>query len=185
MLNSYFPHEYAESVFAINYQKLYEMGYKAIIFDIDNTLTHHGKDSTPEIDALFQEIHGIGLQTLLLSNNSKARIERFLKNIDSLYIEEADKPHTAGFLKAIEMLGIQKKEAIYIGDQIFTDIYGANKSGIDNILVRYLRYPDEKKIGIKRNLEKIILKFYRLSKKSRHRLGDILIQKEALQKNAS
>ncbi len=179
MLKAYFPYEYAESVFTIDYQKLYKMGYKAILFDIDNTLTHHGEDSTPEIDALFQTIHSIGFKTLLLSNNNKARIERFIQNIDTLYIEEADKPRTAGFLKAIELLKIEKSEAIYIGDQIFSDIYGANKSGIANILVRYLRYPDEKKIGIKRNLEKIILMLYRFAKKYQHRLGEIEIGREA------
>lgn len=177
MFKIYYPHEYAESVFSLDYQKILDRGYKAVIFDIDNTLTHHGEDSTPEIDALFQKIHSIGLQSLLLSNNSKKRIERFIRNIDTLYVEEADKPNPSGFLKAIEILGFKKSEILYIGDQIFTDVYGANKIGLDNILVKYLRYPDEKKIGIKRNLEKIILYFYEKNKKYRHRLGDIYCEK--------
>ena len=76
------------------------------------------------------------------------------------------------------MLGIRKDEAIFFGDQIFVDILGANKSGIASILVKYVTAYEEKNIGIRRNLEKIILKFYGLSSR-RHKLGDILKAKGA------
>ena len=82
MIKKYYPYEYAESVFMIDYQKLYQKGFRGIIFDIDNTLVHHGDDSTPEIDDLFRKIQGLGLKTLLLSNNDRGRVERFIKNID-------------------------------------------------------------------------------------------------------
>jgi len=173
MLKVFYPHEYVDSVFAIDFNKIIKKGYCGVIFDIDNTLVHHGTDSTKEIDDLFQEIHSIGLKTLLLSNNNEERIQRFLKNIDSLYICDADKPNVANYLKAVEMLGIQKKEAIYIGDQLFTDIYGANKCGIDSILVKYMRYASETKIGKKRTLEKIVLKLYQRNKTYTKRIGDI------------
>ena len=68
---------------------------------------------------------------------------------------------------------IQKGETVFIGDQIFTDIYGANKCGIANILVKYVTAEEETKIGIRRNLEKIILTLYRITKLYQHRLGDI------------
>lgn len=174
MFQIFYPYEYIESVFSIDYKKLYSKGYRGIIFDIDNTLVHHGEDSTEEVDALFQVIHDVGLKTLLLSDNSKARIQRFLKNIDSLYIHDAQKPKVESYLKAVEMLGIKKHEAVFIGDQIFRDILGANRSGIDSILVKYLRYDDETKIGISRNLEKVVLKFYEWDKSCQNRIGDIL-----------
>jgi predicted HAD superfamily phosphohydrolase YqeG len=60
----------------------------------------------------------------LLSNNNEERVKRFLKNIDSLYICDAKKPRTTNYLKAVEMMNIKKEEALFIGDQIFTDIYG-------------------------------------------------------------
>lgn len=174
MFKIFYPYEYIKSVFDIDYSKLYEKGYRGVIFDIDNTLVPHGADSTKEVDELFQAIHRVGLKTLLLSNNDRERIERFLKNIDSLYICDAQKPEPANYLKAVEMLGIEKEEAVFIGDQIFTDIWGANKSGLDNILVQYIGYGIETKIGIKRNLEKIILMMYKLNKSCQHRMGDIL-----------
>ena len=173
MFKMLYPHEYVESVFAIDYKKLYNKGYRGIIFDIDNTLVHHGEDSTQEVDELFKTIHSIGLKTILLSDNSEERIKRFIKNIESPYIHEANKPSVANFLKAVGILNIKKGEAVVVGDQILRDIYGANKSGIDSILVAYMRHDNETKIGIRRNIEKIILKFYALSKSYRNRIGDI------------
>lgn len=180
MFKMLYPYEYVESVFSIDYNKLYNKGYKSVIFDIDNTLVHHGEDSTKEIDELFRFIQSIGLKTFLLSNNDEDRIKRFCRNIDSLYISDAKKPNIENYLKAIEMMNIKKEEAVFIGDQIFTDIYGANKSGIDNILVKYIRYSNETKIGIRRNLEKIILKFYEFSKPYQNRIGDILLSSNNL-----
>ena len=63
----------------------------------------------------------------------------------------------------MKMMDLQKEEIVFIGDQLFTDIYGANRSGIDNILVKFIGYNIETKIGIRRNLEKIILKLYSLN----------------------
>ena len=176
MFKVFYPYEYAESVFLIDYKKLYDMGYRGVIFDIDNTLVPHGTDSTKEVDELFRNIHDIGLKTLLLSNNDKPRIERFITNIDTLYICDANKPKPENYHKAVEMMGFKRREVIYIGDQVFTDIYGANRSHIDNILVAYIRKKDEKKIGIRRRLEKVILWFYSKNKSCQHRIGDILIK---------
>jgi len=173
MFKVLYPYEYVDSVFSIDYKKLYDRGYRALIFDIDNTLVPHGKDSTEEVDKLFRDIQGIGFQTFILSNNSDARIKRFLKNIESPYIYDAQKPKVDNYLKAIEMLKVKKEEAVFIGDQIFTDIYGANKCGIPNILVKFIRRKDEKKIGIRRNIEKVILKFYQWNKRCQNRLGGI------------
>lgn len=176
MLSVLYPYEYVDSVFVIDYKKLYENGYKAIIFDIDNTLVHHGDDSTEEVDELFRYIQSLGLKTFILSNNSDARIKRFLKNIECDYIYDAQKPNTENYIKAVERLGVKKEEAIFVGDQVFTDIYGANKSGIPSILVKFIRQPGETKIGIRRNVEKIILKLYSWSKRYQKRLGGV--QKE-------
>ncbi|MEI3400970.1 MAG: hypothetical protein V8R51_00780 [Clostridia bacterium] len=71
MFKVFYPYEYVDSVFSINYDELYNKGYRGIIFDIDNTLVHHGDDATKEIEELFKEIHNIGFKTLLLSNNNK------------------------------------------------------------------------------------------------------------------
>ena len=164
MFSLLFPYEYVDSVFSIDYKKLLQKGYKGIIFDIDMTLVPHGADSTAEIDALFKSIQAAGLKTLLLTNNSEERVKRFIRNIDTLYLCDAQKPNPE----------CRKNETLFIGDQIFIDIYGANKCGIANILVKYVTAEVETKIGIRRNLEKIILALYRITGVYQHRLGDIL-----------
>lgn len=174
MFKIFYPYEYVKNVFSIDYDKLYSKGYRGLIFDIDNTLVHHGDDSTDEVDELFKYIQQIGFKTIILSNNSEERVKRFLKNINSPYIYDAKKPDTLNYLKAIEKLGLKKEEAAVIGDQIFTDIWGANKSGIPSILVEYLRKENETKIGKKRQIEKIILMFYKRNKTCQHRIGNIV-----------
>lgn len=125
MLERWYPTAHVPSVFAIDYEKLSALGYKGILFDIDNTLVHHGDDSTPEVDALFRHIHSLGLKTLLLSDNSAVRIERFNRNIRTLFIAEAGKPDPASYRRACAILGLPPEQVVCVGDQVFRDIRGA------------------------------------------------------------
>lgn len=165
MLRLLFPGYYVEDVFSINYDALYKKGYRGLILDIDNTLVPHGEDSTAQVDEFFHKLHVTGFKTLLLSNNNKERIERFIKNIDTLYIQESGKPHPAAFIKAVKMMNLEKSQVMVIGDQVFTDILGANRAGLDSILVKYIGYYKKEKKGIRRNVEKIILNLYSVLRK--------------------
>ena len=158
------PSGTAPDVFSIDYQRLFDLGYRGLLFDIDNTLVHHGDDSTPEIDALFRKIRKTGFQVLLLSDNSEERVLRFLKNIDALYISDAGKPSPENYEKACRMMQIRKDQALMIGDQLFTDVRGANRAGIASIHVHYIRKPGELWPGWHRLAESVILSFYRILK---------------------
>lgn len=162
-----------DSVFNIDFELLKAQGFKAIIFDIDATLVPHGADTTNEIDNLFYEIHRLGLKTLLLSNNSEERISEFNRNINALFIPMANKPNKMNFLKSVEMLDVKKDEILLIGDQLFTDILGANRAGIKSVLVKYLLHEGELNIGKKRKVEALLLKFYKIRKSYSARLHNI------------
>ncbi len=164
-IHIFYPCALAESVFTIDYGALMRMGYKGIIFDIDNTLVPHGKDSTPEVDEFFAKIHSAGLITVFLSNNSRERVERFNKNISSPFVSSAGKPIPVNFRKAAKLTGLDRKKIIYIGDQIFTDILGANLAGLDSILVKYIGYYDEGYKGKRRAAEAVIIKRYLKNKR--------------------
>ena len=58
------------------------------------------------------------------------------------------------------MIGIDLDRTIFIGDQLFTDIYGAKRAGIRTILVKPIHPKEEIQIVLKRYLEKIVLHFY-------------------------
>ncbi|MCI8477980.1 MAG: YqeG family HAD IIIA-type phosphatase [Oscillospiraceae bacterium] len=183
MLHFLYPYACAGSVFSIDYRKLYRMGFRGILFDIDNTLVHHGDDSTAEVDDLFRFLHHIGLKTLLLTNNSEERVKRFIKHIDTLYLCGADKPKPGGYRKAMALMELEPKEVLCIGDQIFTDILGANRSGLASILVPFIRLDHETKLGKRRQLERIILYFYRHSPSYYNRLGEIEVSHSNSQKS--
>ncbi|MCR5123210.1 MAG: YqeG family HAD IIIA-type phosphatase [Ruminococcus sp.] len=172
MLKQFFPYEYAESVFAIDYEKLYKKGFRGVIFDIDNTLVHHGEPSTPAIDKLFETVHAAGLKTLLLSDNTRERVEMFNKNINTLYIDSANKPDPACLTKALKMLGLKRGQAVYVGDQMFKDVLCANRAGMKSILVKFIQVPEETRIGVRRYAEYALLALWRRTKYS-HRIGDI------------
>lgn len=160
-LRCYLPGRYLSDVFTIDYKQLYDEGFRGLIFDIDNTLVPHGTDVTEEIERLFNSIHKLGFKTLLLSNNSKSRVESFNRNIQTLYINSACKPQKESFDKGVELLGISPDKIIVIGDSVFSDILGANKAGLNSILVKYIGHEKKEWKGYKRFLEKIILILYK------------------------
>lgn len=182
MFKQLYPDAYVSSVYEIDYQKLYALGIRGIIFDIDNTLVRHGADATKEAEALFREIRAIGLKTVLLTDNDEARVERFNRNIGSPYICDAGKPDPKGFLRALSVLDLPPEQAVVIGDRMFEDIKGANLSGIPSVMVHYMETPGEKWIGFHRYAEKGVLALYRLSKKSRSRFCGVTKEKGHMQK---
>lgn len=173
MLERWYPWGWAPNVFAIDYAKLQALGYKGILFDIDNTLVHHGADATPKVEALFRELDAMGMKTLLLSDNSAERIQRFNKHIGAPYIAEAGKPDPAAYRRGAKMLGLPVEQVVCIGDQVFRDIRGANRCGMASILVDFIRLPQETHYGKKRVLEKYIMACWRRNPRGRNRLGNI------------
>lgn len=165
MLEKFYPKERVKSIYEIDFEGYFKGGIKGVIFDIDNTLVPHGKPATPEIINFFEKLRQIGFQTRLLSNNQVDRVEPFAKAVDSLYLCNAHKPSRENYLRAVREMGIQIQETIFVGDQLFTDVYGANRTGIVSILVDPIHKKEEIQIVFKRKLEKIVLFFYSRKKK--------------------
>lgn len=172
VFEQFYPYEYAQSVFSIDYDKLYELGYRGLIFDVDNTLVHHGDPSTKEVDAFLLELQSRGFKVVLLSDNETSRLESFTAKTHIPFIPEAGKPSPKGYEAALEKLGLERSEAIVIGDQMFTDIRGANASGLASILVHYVTVPRQR-IGKRRYVEKALLALWRKSERLYQRLGSV------------
>ena len=81
MFEKFFPDEYLGSTYKIPFEKLYEQGYRGVIFDIDNTLVPHGAPADERAKRLFQRLREIGFESCLLSNNQKKRVEMFNQEI--------------------------------------------------------------------------------------------------------
>ncbi len=160
MLQTFYPGEYLDSVYVIDFDQLYQDGYRGVIFDIDNTLVPHGAPADARAEALFARLKEIGYQCCLLSNNKEPRVKLFNEKIQVNYIHKAHKPRKAGYEKAMELMGTDRRNTIFVGDQIFTDVWGANLAGIRTILVKPLHPKEELQIILKRYPEKIILHSY-------------------------
>jgi HAD superfamily phosphatase (TIGR01668 family) len=164
-MNILYPKEYIESVYEIDFFKYYEQGFKGLIFDIDNTLVCHGADATEECIKLFKQLKDIGFNCILLSNNKKQRVKRLADQVGVPYIYSAGKPFVKNYNKALSIINCDKNKAIFFGDQIFTDVLGANRAGIYSVLTKPINKKEEIQIIIKRIPEKIVLYFYNLKNK--------------------
>lgn len=161
MFSCFFPDECVESTYRINFEKLYEEGYRGLIFDIDNTLVPHGAPADERAIALFRRLKAIGFSCCLLSNNQFERVDSFNRKVQVYFIEDAHKPSTKNYEKAMKLMHTDKSNTIFIGDQLFTDVFGAKRTGIRNILVQPIHPKEEIQIVLKRYLEKIVLFFYK------------------------
>lgn len=167
MFKMFFPDEYLESTYKIDFEALYQKGYRGIIFDIDNTLVPHGAPSDRRAEELFANLKQIGFQCCLLSNNQYQRVSSFNEKIQVHFIENAHKPSRKNYLKAMELMGTSLDNTLFVGDQLFTDVYGAKRVGIHNILVKPIHPKEEIQIVLKRKLEKVVLFFYAKEQRKR------------------
>ena len=160
-----------ESAYEIPYKKLYDNGIRGVIFDIDNTLVPHGAPADDKSIALFERLRKIGLESVLLSNNKEPRVKSFNDKVHSRYLYKAGKPGRTGYLRAMELMGTTAETTFFVGDQLFTDVWGAKRAGILTYLVKPIHPKEEIQIVLKRRLEWIVLFFYRRSLRNRERGG--------------
>ena len=165
-LERFYPDHEVDSAYSIDYTALYQAGKRAVIFDVDNTLVPHGAPADDRAKELFGRLHALGYHTLLLSNNKEPRVKSFSDDIGSTYIFKAGKPGRAGYEKAMERMGTTPETTIFVGDQLFTDVWGAKNAGIDSYLVKPIHPKEEIQIVLKRRLEWIVLFFYHRRHKS-------------------
>lgn len=161
MLKHFYPDMYIDSTYHIDFDRIYADGYRGLIFDIDNTLVTHGAPANEQAIALFAHLKKLGFQCCLLSNNQEPRVKLFNDSVHVNYIYDAHKPSVANYQKAMEIMGTTCETTMFIGDQIFTDIWGAKKTGIQTIMVKYIHPKEEIQIILKRRLEAIVLAGFR------------------------
>ena len=155
MVEKFMPDVYQKSIYYINYDKLYKKGIRILLFDLDNTIVpSHSNKPTKRLKKLFDELKDKGFKVIIFSNATKHRIEPFKSflNVDACAFSL--KPKKDKYIHT---------EVAAIGDQLITDVYGANKLDITSILVNPLTEKDRTVTFFNRMLEKFIFNF--LSKK--------------------
>ena len=153
------PDYYFDSVFSIPYERLYERGIRALVYDIDNTLATHADKYPPEpVVALVNKLRSMGFQVALLSNNTPQRMNVFNMSMKLPAASWAAKPFTPGLRRVIKEMGVDPEETIIIGDQLFADVWCGKKAGIGTILVKPIADKEWWTVRLKRGLERRMLK---------------------------
>lgn len=161
MFKTFYPDEYVASTYVLDFEKMYREGYRGLVFDIDNTLVPHGAPADERAIHLFERLRSIGFDTCLISNNQEPRVKPFAEKVQSKYVFNAHKPSTKNYVKAMELMHTDRENTVFIGDQLFTDVWGAKRTGMKSILVKPIHPKEEIQIVLKRYLEKIVLHFYK------------------------
>lgn len=149
---SLLPWKTAGSVFDLTGQSLERSGVRLLLADLDNTLCPYSvSEPSQALQDWLADLEAHGVKLFLLSNSRKPkRPAHFAQALGIGYLGHAGKPKRGGFIRAMAGQNVTAGECAMVGDQIFTDILGANRAGVRSILVkpislagnpgRYLRY---------------------------------------------
>ena len=136
---------------------LHSLGAEALFLDVDNTLALDGSQTPlPGAVAWSEKIREDGFRVIILSNNFSRRVAPFAEQFNLPFRSAAMKPLPAAYWAAARRMGVRRERAVVVGDQVFTDILGANLAGMKSILLQPVREEPSGSFRIRRSLEKSI-----------------------------
>lgn len=160
-----YPKAYVKSVKEITVSFLKEHQIKGLILDVDNTILDFDRNIPEGVKEWCEELKKQGIKFCILSNsNKKEKVKMVAEILNLPYFYFGTKPLKRGFRKAIHTIGEERKHIAAVGDQIFTDVIGANRCQLFSILVEPIGEKDLFVTKIKRPLENYILKKYQEKK---------------------
>jgi len=159
MLRFFSPGIYVNSVTELDLNELKRRGFSSILLDLDNTIVPWGEDTLiPDLEGWMARAFSMGFKACIVSNSSPRRAARISKKLDIPFICPALKPLRRSFFKALRLIGGETAGAVMIGDQIFTDVFGANRAGIFSVLVKPVHSKELFTTRIVRRFEKSLIK---------------------------
>ena len=142
---------------------LKDAGIDTVILDLDNTLVEWQRHEVPAaVRHWLKELKDAGMKLCLLSNTRFGRrLTKLSGELEIPYVRRAMKPSRKGFEAAMELLGSEPSRTVMIGDQMFTDVWGANRSGIYSIMVRPMARREFIGTKFSRIAERVLLGYFR------------------------
>ena len=157
-----YPKILVDKVEDINFADLYDKGYRGVLFDVDNTLVPYDVLEAPdELVAFIRGLEAIGFSVGLVSNNSSARVTALNRRLNLEIMPNAMKPLTFRLKRILKELHVTPKTAVFVGDQLFTDVWVGNSLGLYTVLVKPIQKKEQFITWIKRGLEQLVLKGYK------------------------
>ncbi len=170
MLDKFVPDKYFKSIYDINYKALKESGIECLIFDLSNTLEPEAvKTPSRKVKDLFEDLKEMHFRVVILSNGLKKEVTPFkeLLCVDSAYL--SFKPFKRKYKKVMKIYNLKDTQVACIGDQLFFDVYGANRMNFTSILVNPISADEYAVAKFHRRLENLVVK--RLTKKDLFQRG--------------
>ena len=135
--------------------RLKKLGIKGLILDIDNTIAPY-EEAVPTEAAMcwFREMENAGIRIAFVSNNDEARVEIFNRDLGYPHFPNRAKPFGKNIRRAMREMGTTRKTTALMGDQIFTDVMGANLTGMKCFMVLAILAEDSAGFKFKRKIEK-------------------------------
>ena len=135
---SLIPGQVLGSIYDLAPETLRSSGVTLVLADLDNTLVPYEEAlPSPALTAWKEALEKNGVALFVVSNSRKSRrCPDFCAALGVGCVRHAGKPGVKGFREALEKSERQPSEALMVGDQIFTDILGANRAGIKKVLVK-------------------------------------------------
>lgn len=134
-MDVFIPDIYSQSIYTINYRKLKKNGIKCLLFDLDNTIVSY-KDNIPDkkLKEFFHHLED-DFKVIIFSNSRKNRLRPFKEqlNVDTAF--SCRKPFKKKYKKILDIYKFKETQIACIGDQLITDIWGANRMNFTSILV--------------------------------------------------
>ena len=157
----FYPDFYCNNVRDVKIDLLKQHNIKGIILDVDNTLIDFYRKFE---DGTIEWVHNLkneGIKFCIVSNSNKLdKVKYVAQELDVPYFHFAKKPFKSGFMKAKQTMGLEPKNIAAIGDQIMTDVIGANRCKMFSILVKPIKEKDIFRTRLKRPIENCIIKSY-------------------------
>lgn len=158
-MSLFYPNTMLRRVQELSPEKLRRAGIRGILLDVDNTLSpHNAPEPEPEALAWIEKMKQAGFQLCIVSNNTAERVAPFAAKLGVAFSANAAKPLPFGFRRAAAEMGLSTAQVIAVGDQLFTDICGANLAKIRSVLVEPIEPEEAVQFRIKRKLERPILR---------------------------
>ena len=156
-----YPDLYVKNVIEISNEMLNKNQIKGLLLDVDNTLLYYDRTRVNGLDEWIKNKKNEGIKLCILSNtNKKDKVQSLANDLDIPFIYFAKKPLKSGFKRAQKILNLEPDYIGVVGDQIFTDILGANRMNMKSILTKPLEERDIFITKIKRPLEEYIIRCY-------------------------
>lgn len=163
-MDLFIPDMYQKSIYDIDYDKLKEKGIKCLLFDLDNTLVPVNADvPSKKVKELFAYLEK-SFKVIIISNSNKKRLIPFKEGLNVDVAASSRKPFKKKYLKIMKIYRFKEYEIAAIGDQLLTDICGANRVGVTSILINPIGEYEKFGTKINRFFERFI--YRKLKKKN-------------------